>query len=85
MSNITNICEICGLLSNTYCSICKKVYYCGKEHQKLDWSLHKKTCKKHQINMTNNPIISANCNLVQSITYSDSEIIDMFNNWYSAI
>ncbi len=32
------------------CSACtaKRVFYCCKEHQKLDWKLHKHTCERNQ-------------------------------------
>ncbi|KAJ1426285.1 hypothetical protein B484DRAFT_397628 [Ochromonadaceae sp. CCMP2298] len=26
------------------CGACMQVYYCTKEHQKLDWKRHKKDC-----------------------------------------
>ena len=34
-------CEICGKESVSKCSICEGVYYCGVEHQKVDWKVHK--------------------------------------------
>lgn len=35
----------CSVMTNLLvCSRCKNVHYCGVEHQKADWSLHKKEC-----------------------------------------
>ena len=39
-----NNCAICGTLSKLRCSKCVRVFYCGAEHQKLDWKAHKKIC-----------------------------------------
>ena len=38
-------CEACGLKASMKCSACKKVSYCCKEHQVLDWKRHKSVCK----------------------------------------
>ena len=39
-------CEICGQFASKRCASCKKLYYCGREHQLLDWNLgHEKECK----------------------------------------
>ena len=27
------------------CSLCRAVYYCGREHQEAHWKEHKKLCK----------------------------------------
>ncbi len=36
----------CENKSNFVCSNCHLVYYCSKEHQKLDWKRHKLNCKE---------------------------------------
>ena len=38
-------CKACGLKASMKCSACKKVSYCCKEHQVLDWKQHKSVCK----------------------------------------
>jgi hypothetical protein len=40
-------CQHCGLLSfsSLRCNGCKKVYYCSKEHQRLDWPKHRSQCR----------------------------------------
>jgi pre-rRNA-processing protein TSR4 len=38
-------CCICGAKSGSHCGKCKVVYYCSKEHQRIDWkSGHKGRC-----------------------------------------
>lgn len=38
-------CAICNVTVHVKaCSICKKVYYCGRDHQAEDWKNHKKVC-----------------------------------------
>ncbi|KAK5581241.1 hypothetical protein RB653_001272 [Dictyostelium firmibasis] len=44
--NRQNTCDYCGCFAKSNCSGCKKVYYCSKEHQQLDWELgHSEQCK----------------------------------------
>ena len=37
-------CRVCGETKAMKCARCKIVAYCGKEHQKADWKVHKKIC-----------------------------------------
>eukprot|EP00095_Tigriopus_kingsejongensis_P008719 maker-scaffold352_size199037-snap-gene-0.46 protein:Tk08719 transcript:maker-scaffold352_size199037-snap-gene-0.46-mRNA-1 annotation:"protein isoform a" len=37
-------CEICGHLAKMFCSCCKHVFYCTREHQKKHWKSHKEDC-----------------------------------------
>lgn len=38
-------CKVCGETEKTKrCARCKVVAYCGKEHQKADWKVHKRVC-----------------------------------------
>lgn len=47
-----NLCNICGCLSEKQCSKCKKVYYCSRHHQILDWKEgHKKECESKVCNL----------------------------------
>ena len=38
-------CKVCGETEKAKrCARCKVVAYCGKEHQKADWKVHKRVC-----------------------------------------
>jgi hypothetical protein len=38
-------CKICGRIEGVRrCGRCKVVAYCGRDHQKMDWKLHKEIC-----------------------------------------
>ena len=40
-------CGVCGVVEGTKkCARCRVVAYCGREHQKLDWPVHKKACRE---------------------------------------
>ena len=39
-----NLCAFCKNIAKTQCAGCLKVYYCSKEHQKLDWKNHANNC-----------------------------------------
>lgn len=43
---VNNPCEIkdCSNLANKKCIQCKNVFYCGEEHQRIDWKKHKNEC-----------------------------------------
>lgn len=38
-------CVVCENPDSKKCSVCKLVFYCGREHQKEDWPQHKLICK----------------------------------------
>ncbi len=38
-------CVVCGELARTFCSSCKHVFYCKREHQKGHWKTHKEDCR----------------------------------------
>lgn len=43
-------CEYCGTFATQKCTGCKLVFYCGKEHQILDWKKeHKSKCKAYEV------------------------------------
>jgi len=40
------LCALCGSPNNLKaCSGCRKIFYCGLEHQKQDWPTHKPECR----------------------------------------
>lgn len=39
-------CIVCKKECEMRCSVCQKVYYCSKEHQKENWPSHKQYCKE---------------------------------------
>lgn len=50
-----NLCRVCGCRGPSTCSRCKKVFYCGASHQKVDWKQrHKKECMEGA-SITNDP------------------------------
>lgn len=44
-----NVCAVCGVVSELKCTACKKVAYCGAEHQKNHWKFHKELCKCYDV------------------------------------
>ncbi|KAJ7464307.1 hypothetical protein B0H11DRAFT_79826 [Mycena galericulata] len=42
-------CELCGDVGHLKCSSCTGAWYCGKEHQLQDWTLHRVWCKSHKL------------------------------------
>lgn len=44
------ICGYCKEEGNLLCTGCKNVFYCGKEHQRLDWKKgHRSKCKAYEV------------------------------------
>ena len=44
---ITDVCDICGRPTQSRCSLCDSVYYCGKECQRKGWAEHKTECGEY--------------------------------------
>lgn len=42
-------CAECQQPAELKCSACKAIWYCGKEHQKQHWKIHKATCKAYEV------------------------------------
>ncbi|XP_034946527.1 SET domain-containing protein SmydA-8-like [Chelonus insularis] len=42
-------CAICQQSAKQKCGSCKSVFYCSREHQKLDWKKHSKQCRLFEI------------------------------------
>jgi hypothetical protein len=38
------MCAVCEVSCKLKCQLCKKVYYCCRQHQLSDWKEHKKIC-----------------------------------------
>ena len=49
MSSEFGNCAICGAAARQCCSACKNVKYCGVEHQKKHWKIHKGECQAYAI------------------------------------
>ena len=45
VANRITQCAICEIEADKKCTGCNEVAYCGKEHQRKHWSIHKKDCK----------------------------------------
>lgn len=42
---VEHSCEVCSKPAYLQCGVCRITYYCGIEHQKIDWvGIHKKIC-----------------------------------------
>uniref|UniRef100_A0A1B6KW78 MYND-type domain-containing protein n=1 Tax=Graphocephala atropunctata TaxID=36148 RepID=A0A1B6KW78_9HEMI len=46
---VAQTCSICQAEASKRCGGCHEVYYCGKEHQKLDWLRHRLVCKPFKV------------------------------------
>lgn len=42
----TGNCAVCGVIALLKCTSCKFVFYCGVEHQKQHWKVHKIECQR---------------------------------------
>ena len=41
---VSGACEVCQAETKKHCALCASTFYCGREHQKEHWVVHKKTC-----------------------------------------
>lgn len=49
MDKWPKLCSLCGLKGPSHCSKCKKVFYCSRKHQIIDWQKgHKEACSDLQ-------------------------------------
>ncbi|XP_053602426.1 programmed cell death protein 2 isoform X2 [Plodia interpunctella] len=45
MDKYPKLCTVCGIRAPSHCAKCKKVFYCSRKHQILDWQKgHKEQC-----------------------------------------
>ncbi|XP_013187301.1 programmed cell death protein 2 [Amyelois transitella] len=77
MDKWANLCDVCGIKGPSHCAKCKKVYYCSRKHQILDWQKgHKEYCSVVQQNPTsckiNNFIVTESG---KSILFKEWELI----------
>ncbi|XP_075970566.1 zinc finger protein RP-8 [Anticarsia gemmatalis] len=76
MDEWPKLCELCGVKAPSHCSKCKKVYYCSRKHQVLDWQKeHKGICPEIQ---KANSYKSSNFKVTQagkSILFKEWELI----------
>lgn len=42
-------CAVCGIESSLRCTGCRNISYCGLEHQKKHWKVHKVECKVFEV------------------------------------
>ncbi|XP_065370045.1 SET domain-containing protein SmydA-8 [Calliphora vicina] len=49
MDSAIDGCAVCQIPATLFCSACKVVKYCGAEHQRQHWKLHKKECRCFRI------------------------------------
>lgn len=85
MSSV-NVCSVCGIGGlQLRCSRCHTVYYCSKEHQRIDWKKHKVICNTKsdsQQNIINggrnNSVVDASVNF--NISTEGISNIDLFSD-----
>lgn len=41
-------CHVCGVMTGIRCGACQSAFTCSKEHQKIDWPLHKPNCARNK-------------------------------------
>ena len=64
--SVSNKCAVCNGEAGFRCSVCKSEWYCGKNHQRQHWSIHKQKCQ-----------IPKRCNKQESQQESDSDEGDL--------
>jgi TPR repeat protein len=49
-------CAVCGSPNAAVCARCRRVGYCGADHQRKDWKAHKAVCRKGEFGVV--PVLS---------------------------
>ncbi|RVE49475.1 hypothetical protein evm_005906 [Chilo suppressalis] len=76
MEKWPKLCNICGCRSPSHCSKCKKVYYCSRKHQVIDWQNgHKEICSEIQKSITYKSSDFTVNNSAKSILFKEWELV----------
>lgn len=43
-ASVLSVCAVCGLKGDFRCSQCQQRRYCSRQHQRLDWAMHRQAC-----------------------------------------
>lgn len=77
-------CEVCGQAALVMCQKCRVAYYCGHEHQSIDWhGIHEKICPLLAPLRTPPPIVSSEDERLRrnlTIKMSQHALIDLCKN-----
>lgn len=46
---MSSVCAVCNGPANHRCAVCKNIHYCGKDHQRQHWKIHKSDCSCYQV------------------------------------
>lgn len=81
MSSV-NVCAVCSKGGQQLrCSRCHSVYYCTREHQRLDWKKHKVICNNNDVpSVANGDRNSAVTSDILTITQEETADSEIFNS-----
>lgn len=70
-------CNLCGIVAHQQCSQCKKVVYCCRQHQVLDWkSGHKSQCTESASINVKSQFLFDEWELVNEVEILENEEVD---------